>query len=153
MQITVRHRPIGISIIAILGFLVSLVVVLIGALFIIVGIVGGTDISTSLQNSLGTSFSSDAAGAVTTIFVVVGVIIGIFGLLGIGLAAGLWRLKGWAWWLELILTALIAFGSISSISAANTNGTSTSGPILELVIAVGIFIYMLTPGVRRAFGR
>ena len=153
MQITVRHRPIGISIIAILGFLIGLLVVLFGAVFVIVGIVGGSDISTSLQNSLGTTFSTDAGGAVTAIFVVIGIIFGLFGLLGIGLALGLWRLKRWAWWLEIILVAIAALGSISSISAANTNGTSTSGPIVELLVAVVIFIYLLTPGVRRAFGR
>ena len=141
MQITVRHRPIGISIMAILAFLFGLLITLLGALFI----VGGAAVS----NSVSSSFGLLVGGALA----VLGAIVLLFGLLYIVFAIGAWKLKGWAWWLGLIGSVLFILGGIASYSAASSAGTSTGGSLVSLVVAVVIFVYLVTPGVRRAFGR
>jgi len=138
---TIRHRPIGISIMAILAFLFGLLIALIGVIFIVGGAAAGS--------SLDSSFGSLLAGAVA----VIGGIVLLFGLLYIVFAIGAWKLKGWAWWLGLIGSVLFILGGISSYSSASSAGDSTGGSIGSLVIAIVIFVYLLTPGVRRAFGR
>jgi uncharacterized membrane protein (DUF2068 family) len=68
-------------------------------------------------------------------------------------SVGAWRLKGWAWWLGLILSALYALASLSGVSTARNAASSLTAPLVQLVIGVVVFVYLLTPGVRRAFGR
>jgi len=140
VQITVRHRPIGITIMAILAFLFGLLIALLGLVVAVAGASAGS--------ALGSTFGTAFAGA----FAVIGVIVLLFGLLYVVFAIGAWRLSGWAWWLGLIGSVLFILGGISSYSNANAAGTSTGGAIVSLVIAIVIFVYLLTPGVRRAFG-
>jgi uncharacterized membrane protein (DUF2068 family) len=139
VQITVRHRPIGISVMAILAFLFGLLVTLLGALFI----AGGA----AASNSLSSSFGSVIGGALA----VVGVIILLLGLLYLVFAVGAWKLKGWAWWLGVIGSVLFILLGILSYSGASSTGDSPTGAIVFIVISVLIFLYLLTPGVRRAF--
>jgi uncharacterized membrane protein (DUF2068 family) len=152
VQFTVNRRPIGVSVVAILAFLLGLLLVLIGLFIAVLGIAGGAATS-SLRESFGASLSADSDAAIAATFAVIGVVVGLFGFVAILFAIGAWRLKGWAWWLGLILSALYALASLSGVSTARNAGTSLTAPLVQLVIGVVVFVYLLTPGVRRAFGR
>jgi uncharacterized membrane protein (DUF2068 family) len=153
VQITVNHRPLGVSIVAVLAFLLGLFVILVGVFIAVLGLAGGASINSSLRDSLGASLNGDGDAAVAAVFAVVGVVVALFGVVAIIFAVGAWRLKGWAWWLGLILSALYALASLSGVSTARNAASSLTAPLVQLVIGVVVFVYLLTPGVRRAFGR
>ncbi len=91
-------RPIGVAILAIL-------IILVGAIFLL-GAVGVFFIT-----GLG------AIRGLPTFFGLVGTVLGvlflILALLFIGVGLGLWHLRGWAWWLAIIVLILFIVGSLA----------------------------------------
>ena len=91
-------RPIGVSILAIL-------VVLGGVLFLLSGI---AILLFSAAFALGGLGIFGLAGSI------LGGIVFIFGLIWIAVGLGLWNLRGWAWWLAVIVMVLTILGGISA---------------------------------------
>lgn len=139
-------RPVGVTILAILDF--------IGAAFCLLGgigmIVGGGFIATMLsqgQGSAGAAGIFAGLGAAAGVFIII--IGGVFALVGFGL----WKLKGWARIVSIILYAISAVFQLLGIL-----GTLTHFNMLALIwgmfwIAVDAFIiwYLLKPEVKAAF--
>ncbi len=71
----------------------------------------------------------------------------ITGAIALFLAWGLFTLKGWAW-----LTTLI-FQGLNIASHLASFGSNAGSAILGIVIAGIIIYYLLTPQVKRAFGK
>jgi len=84
---------------------------------------------------------------------VVGIFAGIFLIVGpilqLVFAYGAFNLRSWAWILGLISTGITVVGVIINLF----NGASFWGAIWGSIWSVIIFIYLLTPNVRQAFGK
>lgn len=137
----VRHRPIGVSIIAFVETLYAVFEILIG----IIAIVGIFAIGHTIS----------AHGHVTTSRVVdtIGGILGgaslLIGILTLIFAIGLWLLKRWAFWLTIILQVISLIRHALEFTHPNYN---TVGIVIGLVIPVAILLYFLVDAnVRRAF--
>ena len=136
-----QQRPMGITILAILAFIGG-----------ILGICGG------LAGIVGASFlgglaAAAGAGNVTTL----GGMAVVYSIIGLALAVaylvfgfGAWTLKPWAWMLGMVLAGLnIVFQLVALLA-----GWTTLGGILISVVISGVIIYyLLTPEVKKAFGR
>lgn len=126
------RRPLGLSIIAILGFICGFVMVLSGiAITVIPWMLESVEITIPLL--------------LKTLFGVAGLLILIFGMFFLVLSYGLWSGKSWAWWTYVVLLAL---GILSSLFLI---------PILplvsiSLVIYVVVLYYMTRRNVRKYFG-
>ena len=80
----------------------------------------------------------------------------IFGLLALalsvlylGFAYGAWTLKPWAWTLGIVAAAARIILAVLNI----VTGASITGEILGLLISAGIIYYLMTPEIKKAFGR
>lgn len=121
-------RPFGITVIAVLA--------LISGLF---GLCWPTLVFT------GSAFLGPILGTI-------GVVAGIFLIFGPALqlifAYGAFNLRSWAWYLGLVATGITVIGVIINL----IDGASFWSAMWGSVLSVIIFIYLLTPNVRRAFG-
>jgi hypothetical protein len=62
--------------------------------------------------------------------------------------AARFKLRSWAWYLGLIATGITVIGVVINL----INGASIWSAVWGSFIAIIIFIYLLTPNVRQAFG-
>ena len=113
-------RPIGVTLLAVLTILLGILIVLVGLLFIIAPLIL-VGVGLPLAFGLATS--------------VIGAIVFVLGLIWIGVGVGLLHLRGWAWWLAVIVMVLSIVGSFSS-------------PITAVIPAL-ILVYLIV--VRRHF--
>jgi len=121
-------RPFGVTVIAVLALLSGLF----GLCWPILAFTGGA----LLGGILGT------IGFVAGIFLVVGPVLQLI------FAYGAFGLRRWAWYLGLIATGITVLGVIINIFSGGSFWSSVMGSLLSIII----FIYLLTPNVRRAFG-
>ena len=140
-------RPVGVTILAILNF--------IGAAFCLLGgigmILGGGFIATMLsQQGQG---SAGAAGVLAGLGAAAGVFIIIIGGVSALLGFGLWKLKGWARIVSIVLYAISGVFQLLGIL-----GTLAHFNLFALVwgafwVAVDAFViwYLLKPEVKAAF--
>ena len=86
------------------------------------------------------------------VFGTVGVIAGIFLIVGpilqLAFSYGAFNLRSWAWYLGLISTGITVIGVIINLF----NGASFWSAIWGSIWSIIIFIYLLRPNVRQAFG-
>ncbi len=92
-------RPIGVTLLAVLTILLGILIVLAGVLFLVAPLIL---VGVGLPLAFGL-----AAG-------VIGAIVLVLGLVWIGVGVGLLHLRGWAWWLAVIVMVLSILGSIAS---------------------------------------
>jgi hypothetical protein len=136
-----QQRPLGITILAILG--------IVGGLFMILGgcgvIAGGAVIGAmGAQAGVG---EVTAGGGLLTVY---GIVLLLIAVADIVFGIGAWTLKPWAWMLGLVLQGINVVIALVSIVA----GWSTFGSqIIGLVINAVIIYYLMTPDVKKAFGR
>ena len=87
------------------------------------------------------------------IFGTVGVIAGIFLIIGpllqLIFSYGAFNLRSWAWVLGLISSGITVLGVIINLFQGASFWSAVWGSILSIII----FIYLLTPNVRAAFGQ
>jgi hypothetical protein len=114
-----QQRPLGLTIIAVLVGIQSLV-------FLLVGI---TSVSAASAN-----------GKIIVLLAVVGIVSLVFGLIAFFLCRGLLALKRWAFWGTLILQALSLIGSLVELTQANA---SISSIVSSIVLPVVILVYFL----------
>jgi hypothetical protein len=86
------------------------------------------------------------------VFGQIGVIAGIFLIIGpilqLVFSYGAFKLRSWAWYLGLIASGVVLIGVIIHL----INGASIFSALWGSVLSIIIFIYLLTPNVRNAFG-
>lgn len=93
------HRPIGVTLLAVLTILLGVLIVIVGLVLLAAPLIL---VGVGLPLTFGL-----AAG-------VVGGIVLLLGLLWIGVGVGLLNLRSWAWWLAIIVMGLTVIGSISA---------------------------------------
>jgi hypothetical protein len=140
-------RPVGVTILAVLNF--------IGAALCLLGgigmILGGGFIATMLsQQGQG---SAGAAGVLAGLGAAAGVFIIIIGGVSALLGFGLWKLKGWA-----RIVSIVLYGISGALQLLGLLGTLAHFNVLALVwsvfwVAVDAFViwYLLKPEVKAAF--
>ena len=134
---TLKDRPTGVVVLAVLQFLGALSTLGIGIAFVSSGFVTG--------------FGSNYASIIDFGYVMI-----VLGLLGFLAAWGLWSAKRWAWALTIALTVLGILISIFGIGialASITFGgvTITTGPIVGIFVALFILYYLTRSEVRAYF--
>jgi len=125
-----NQRPTGVTILAILAF--------IGGAF---GILGGLALL-----GIGVAFAGAAGGGLSFIF---GIVLIVLSALQLWIGYGFWTLKRSAWSL-----ALVVFGAslIVQLIELLLSYTSITSFVISLVIYGVILYYLMTPGVKAAFG-
>lgn len=128
---TTRVRPTGVTILAVLEFLIGLfsllggLVAVAGAAF--VGLVG--------------------VAALAVVALALGVFLVIMGIFSLLIGYGLWTGKSWAWTIGVIFSILGIIGGIISLATGNT------GSIVGLILQVLIIYYLTRPYVKAYFGK
>ena len=140
-MMTQQQRPMGITILAVLAFIGG-----------ILGICGGLSgiVGASFLGGLAASVGASNATALGGMLVVYSIIALAFAVVDLVFGFGAWTLKPWAWMLGMVLFGLnIVFQLVAVIAGWSTFG----GVLISLVIAGVIIYYLLTPDVKKAFGR
>jgi uncharacterized membrane protein HdeD (DUF308 family) len=114
MEKNQKHRPLGVTIIAILTAIGGIIFLLSGLVLLIVGI---------------------------------GIVLLALGIAYLVMAYGLWRGKGWAWTITLILSVIGIIVGIVSIAAGNV------GAIVSVIIQGIVIYYLYRPNVKAFFGK
>jgi hypothetical protein len=136
-----QQRPMGITILAILAFIGGIVGLCGGA----GGILGG-----SLLGGLAASAGAGQAAGIGGMLAIYSLILTILAVADLVFGFGAWTLKPWAWTLGLVLFGInIAFQVIALLLGWTTFG----GIIIPVAIAAIIIYYLMTPEVKKAFGR
>jgi hypothetical protein len=141
------NRPVGVTIIAVLQLIGSIFSLLIG--------LGVLILKDAFLKTLAESpeFQQSAQdlppGVLGGVAIFTGVIILVASLIGFLLTYGLFTLKGWAWIVTLIFSALGILGNLSGIITGQNRGLA----VFQMVISIVIVYYLLRPEVKRAFGR
>jgi uncharacterized membrane protein (DUF2068 family) len=115
------ERPLGITIISILGF--------IGAFLTVIGGIALSSLGTFLTAMLG---PLGALGALAGIALIV------VGIVQFVISYGLWKMKKWAFYIEMILLALgVVLGILSLVTGSFTS-------IISIIIEALIIYYLYT---------
>jgi hypothetical protein len=109
-----KHRPMGVTIIAILTLIGGIIFLASGLVLLIIGI---------------------------------GIILLALGIAYLVMAYGLWKGKGWAWTITLILSAIGIIVAIVSIAAGNV------AAIINVIIHGVVIYYLYRPNVKAFFGK
>ena len=145
-------RPSGITVLAILHFVIAALVLPSGALWIwVMGLLADPEIAA--QAALPANLNEQVA-LLMRLGKTAGWILIVFGLLKLVSGVGLWKLRNWGRRLTLGLAALAVLLSLPGIADAVAEGDPFSF-LLGLLFGVGygvIVWYLLRPEVKRAFG-
>jgi len=143
-----KHRPLGITIIAILtiiggiGFLASGIGALAFAPFL-----SNVNISSNMSPSAGTTTTVIPQGLLVGLSAGIGAVFIALGIAYFVMAYGLWKGKGWAWTITVILSFIgIALGIVSIV-------TGNIGAIFHLIINAVVVYYLYRPHVKAFFGK
>jgi uncharacterized membrane protein HdeD (DUF308 family) len=109
-----KHRPLGVTIVAILTAIGGLIFLGSGLVLLIVGI---------------------------------GVILLALGIAYLVMAYGLWKGRGWAWTITLILSVIGIIVAIASLVAGNVSA------IISIIIHAVVIYYLYRPNVKAFFGK
>lgn len=125
------NRPLGVTIIAILSFINGLLGLCVPGLVIIGG-------------GIGALFS----GGLGLIVVCGGLLLAAGPLVWLLVSYGAWNLRPWAWWAGMAATGITVIGVVVNI----INGVGILQAMASAPLSIVIFIYLLLPDIRRAFG-
>ena len=136
-----QQRPMGITILAALAFIGGILGICGG----LSGIIGG-----SFLGGLAASVGASAATTLGGMIAVYSIIALAFAVADLVFGFGAWTLKPWAWMLGMVLFGLnIVFQLVSLLA-----GWASFGSVIIPVAIGGVIIYyLLTPEVKKAFGR
>jgi lysylphosphatidylglycerol synthetase-like protein (DUF2156 family) len=126
-----KSRPLGVTIIAIL-------IVIAGILTLLVGI------------------GSIAIGPLTSlglVFVAAGVVSLVIGIAYLVMGYGLWKGKGWAWTISMIVLIIGIIIKLISLPRAVASGSNFSEDIVSIAISAFILYYLYRPHVKAYFGK
>jgi len=135
-----NSRPTGVTILAVLqiiGGILSLIFGVSSLLF------GGLMVASDAAANTGAEIDPGP------ILLVAGLVAIVSGLIGLIAGYGLFTLKGWGWTLALVFSVLNIIRSLLGMF----QGGNVVGAIIGIVISGLIIYYLMTPTVKRAFGK
>jgi len=154
-----QHRPIGVTIIAILTIISGILLLLSGVALAALGAfisVNPVDTTTTSSSNIGAQFIGIISAAVGGVLLVIGI-----GYLV--MSYGLLKGKGWAWTITIILIIIgiviqivsTSVGSVFTASLHNASNASSGivGSIIGIAINIVILYYLYRPHVRAYFGK
>jgi hypothetical protein len=149
MEQQLKHRPLGVTIIAILtiiggiAFLVSGITAVTVALFLS----GTCPNNNNIITSTGTSYIAIPQTLLVGLSAVTGAALLTLGIAYFVMAYGLLKGKGWAWTITVVLSCIgIAFGFVSIV-------TGHIGAIFNVIINGLILYYIYRPHAKSFFGK
>jgi hypothetical protein len=157
-----QHRPTGVTIIAILTIIGGILLLLSGVGLLTVGALFSVNpVGTTTTTS---SASHAAAQFFGIIFAAVGGVLLVIGIGYLIMSYGLFKGKGWAWTITIILTIIgiaiqivsTSVGSVFTTSSLHNTNNATSGIVGSIIgIAINIIIlyYLYRPHVKAYFGK
>jgi len=139
-------RPVGVTILAVLNF-IGAAFCLLGGIAVILG--GGVIASLLSQQGAGASGILAGLGAAAGVFII------IIGGIGALVGFGLWKLKGWARIVSIVLVGINgAFQLLGLLgSLAHFNAFAVIWSVFWVAIDAMIIWYLLKPEVKAAFQR
>jgi len=134
------QRPLGITILAILG--------IIGG---VLGLLGGCGAIAggALVGALGAQAGVGAVAAGGGLLGLLGIVALAMAVGWIAFGIGAWTLKPWAWMLGLILVGVSIVVALVTVLTSGDFGSQIIGLAIDAVIVY----YLMTPEVKQAFGR
>ena len=134
------QRPLGITILAILG--------IIGG---VLGLLGGCGAIAggALVGALGAQAGVGAVAAGGGLLGLLGIVALAMAVGWIAFGIGAWTLKPWAWMLGLILVGVSIVVALVTVLTGGDFGSQ----IINLAIDAVMVYYLMTPEVKQAFGR
>jgi len=134
------QRPLGITILAILG--------IIGG---VLGLLGGCGAIAggALVGALGAQAGVGAVAAGGGLLGLLGIVALAMAVGWIAFGIGAWTLKPWAWMLGLILVGVSIVVALVTVLTGGDFGSQ----IISLAIDAVMVYYLMTPEVKQAFGR
>jgi len=151
-----QSRPRGVTIIAIL-------IIIAGVLSLLIGIglvaIGPFIMNVSPNSNLGSQIEPQILGLVFVVFGAISLALGVANLV---MAYGLWKGKGWAWTISIIVLFIgisVDIISLSTTSAGvlSNTGSNLLGNIVSGIVSIGIsaFIayYLYRPHVKAYFSK
>ncbi len=127
-------RPLGVTILAILGFIGGILSVIVGVMFLALGPI--------IMAGFMSHGAEISAAFISLIIQVGGAFFIGYGIVVIVVSYGLWVGKGWAWWVFLILMILGILLSLPGLP----------GTIVGIIINAVIIYYLTRPHVKQYFG-
>jgi hypothetical protein len=134
------NRPLGVTVIAVLSLLSGLGQGLKG--LVVLGVGGGA----AAVVGMGHPVAGTVIGAVAISLAALVLMIGLFDLL---FAWGAWHLKPWAWsWGVFTQISALIWAALAVIGWGTLRGHG-----IGILISLGILFYLMSPDIKRAFGR
>jgi hypothetical protein len=135
-----QQRPTGITILAILGIV-----------FGILGILGGgcTVLGGAAVGALGAASGVGVAAAGGGLLSILGIVTLAMSVGWLAFGIGAWTLKPWAWMLGLVLVGISIVVALLTVISGGDFGSQLIGLVIDGVIVY----YLMTPDVKKAFGR
>lgn len=142
------NRPVGVTVLATMQAITSGIALLAGLGILIFS----QDVASLVADNPELQQSSEQISPelLQGVAIASGIFFILFSLIGLWVAFGLFKLKGWAWLTTLIFQGFSIIGNLSNL--ANSIGSPGSS-VLQLAIAGVIVYYLLRPNVKRAFGK
>lgn len=131
MQPTMRARPTGVTILAVLA-----------AIGGVLGLLAGVA-------ALGLGGLVAASSGLGGLLAIVGLVAIAQAVLSLAFAYGAWNLKPWGWMLGIVVEVIGLVLAVLFI----VDGSSITSQAISIIIAVAIIYYLMTPAVKSAFGR
>jgi cytochrome bd-type quinol oxidase subunit 2 len=144
-----RHRPIGVTILAILQILGGLGLLLLSFIFFgLAALLGSASLTPEIRDQIPQWFLNLGS----TVFLIVGVIILIFAIISFLLARGFLKGKRWARTVGIVLAVLEILGAITTaIASGNVNQIATVG--FTAIIPIIILLYLMLPNTKAWFAQ
>jgi hypothetical protein len=134
-------RPTGATVISVIEGILGVLFLLVG---LFVGFIGGT-----LGSLAGAAGGNAAAGGVLAgVGIIFGVIVIAIGVLYLLIAYGVWKARGWAWMLGMVVSIIVLVFAVLGLG----NGVSLSTIISTALPAIVVY-FLWTPEVKRYLGR
>ena len=134
------QRPLGITILAILGIIGGVLGLLSGC-----GAIAGG----ALVGALGAQAGVGAVAAGGGLLGLLGIVALAMAVGWIAFGIGAWTLKPWAWMLGLILVGVSIVIALVTVLTSGDFGSQIIGLAIDAVMVY----YLMTPEVKQAFGR
>lgn len=117
---------------------------------VIGGLIGGFSVIVGAfldVNAPANQFTAEGLSGMALI--AIGLTFMIIGVAQIIVGVGLWQFRGWAWTLGVVLESVTLLGAIGGLFT----GALTVSSIITILISGTILFYLLSPRVRKLFGR